>query len=323
MAKGVRRTRSKMGGRLEPLSRVRLVLRQGRGDLCTVPGVDTVSAHSGLREQRASLERASQACESVLRLLDSGEAEPGRLPPALQPARAARRRPRAGDAGAVARLPAEAAARLRVRPRAGVVRDLWRGRALRRLLAVGRRRRLRELRGAAAFPLGAEAHELPRPGARPAAGRGAAGPGHRPRSGRSRDRRDPRAPRPRQAAPGRLDARAGPDVTIAAGAEPGLGPRGVSRSQPSALSLPVARARGGRRPGAAARSRAPRGRAGRGRGRRSRRRRRPPASSAISGRRRASTCVEGLGARRGVGSRPSSRGRARGSASVVRPSASP
>jgi DNA repair protein RecO (recombination protein O) len=76
MAKGVRRTRSKMGGRLEPLSRVRLVLRKGRGDLCTVASVDTVSAHPGLRERRASLERASQACEAVLRLLDSGEPNP-------------------------------------------------------------------------------------------------------------------------------------------------------------------------------------------------------------------------------------------------------
>jgi DNA repair protein RecO (recombination protein O) len=76
IAKGVRRTKSRMGGRLEPLSRVRLVLRQGRGDLCTVSGVDTISAHVGLREQRASLERASQACESVLRLLDSGDPNP-------------------------------------------------------------------------------------------------------------------------------------------------------------------------------------------------------------------------------------------------------
>jgi DNA repair protein RecO (recombination protein O) len=76
IAKGVRRTRSRMGGRLEPLSRVSLVLRRGRGDLSTVSGVDTVDAHSGLRERRASLERASQACESVLRLLDSGESNP-------------------------------------------------------------------------------------------------------------------------------------------------------------------------------------------------------------------------------------------------------
>ncbi len=73
VAKGVRRTRSRMGGRLEPLSRVRLVLHEGRGDLCTVTSVDTVDAHSGLRERRATLERASQACEAVLRLLDSAE----------------------------------------------------------------------------------------------------------------------------------------------------------------------------------------------------------------------------------------------------------
>jgi DNA repair protein RecO (recombination protein O) len=35
--------------------------------------VDTVHAHPALRERRASLERASQACEAVLRLLDSSE----------------------------------------------------------------------------------------------------------------------------------------------------------------------------------------------------------------------------------------------------------
>jgi DNA repair protein RecO (recombination protein O) len=73
VAKGVRRTRSRMGGRLEPLSRVRLVLHEGRGDLSTVSSVDTVNSHPGLREQRQSLERASQACESILRLLDSAE----------------------------------------------------------------------------------------------------------------------------------------------------------------------------------------------------------------------------------------------------------
>jgi DNA repair protein RecO (recombination protein O) len=74
VAKGVRRTRSRMGGRLEPLSRVRLVLHQGRGDLATVRSVDTVAAYAGLRERRSSLDRANQACESVLRLFDSAEA---------------------------------------------------------------------------------------------------------------------------------------------------------------------------------------------------------------------------------------------------------
>jgi DNA repair protein RecO (recombination protein O) len=73
IAKGVRRVKSRMGGRLEPLSRVKLVLHEGRGDLCTVTQADTVHAHPALREQRASLERGAQACDAVLKLLDSGE----------------------------------------------------------------------------------------------------------------------------------------------------------------------------------------------------------------------------------------------------------
>ena len=73
VAKGVRRVKSRLGGRLEPLSRVRLVLHQGRGELCTISQADTVHAHAGLREHRAALERGAQACEAVLRLLDSTE----------------------------------------------------------------------------------------------------------------------------------------------------------------------------------------------------------------------------------------------------------
>ena len=73
IAKGVRRTKSRMGGRLEPLSRVRLVLHQGRGELCTISQVDTLNPHAALRERRASIERATQACEAVLRLFDSTE----------------------------------------------------------------------------------------------------------------------------------------------------------------------------------------------------------------------------------------------------------
>ena len=73
VAKGVRRVKSRMGGRLEPLARVRLVLHEGRGDLCTVTSVDTVHAHAELREHRASLEHAVGACEAVLRLFDSAE----------------------------------------------------------------------------------------------------------------------------------------------------------------------------------------------------------------------------------------------------------
>ena len=74
VAKGVRRTRSRFGGRLEPFFRVDLILHEGRGDLCTVTSAETVHAHARLREARAPLERAGQACDAVLRLFDSQEA---------------------------------------------------------------------------------------------------------------------------------------------------------------------------------------------------------------------------------------------------------
>src|SRR3954468_1299898 len=73
IAKGARRVKSRLGGRLEPLARVNLVLREGRGDLATVTAVDTVDAHPGLRESWPSLQRATQACDAVLRLLDFAE----------------------------------------------------------------------------------------------------------------------------------------------------------------------------------------------------------------------------------------------------------
>ena len=73
IAKGVRRVKSRFGGRLEPMFRVRLIAHEGRGELVTVTSAETVAAHPGLRERRASLERAVQACDAVLRLLDSHE----------------------------------------------------------------------------------------------------------------------------------------------------------------------------------------------------------------------------------------------------------
>ena len=74
VAKGVRRPKSRFGGRLEPLFRVNLVLHEGRGELCTVTSAQTVHAHAALRESRAPLARAVEACEAVLRLFDSAEA---------------------------------------------------------------------------------------------------------------------------------------------------------------------------------------------------------------------------------------------------------
>ena len=73
VAKGVRRVKSRLGGRLEPLARVNLVLHQGRGELCTISAADTVHAHAAIREHRRSLEHAGQACDAVLRLFDSTE----------------------------------------------------------------------------------------------------------------------------------------------------------------------------------------------------------------------------------------------------------
>jgi len=73
VAKGVRRVRTRFGGRLEPLFRVQLVLHEGRGELCTVTSAETVDAHPALREHRGALDRATQACDAVLRLFDAAE----------------------------------------------------------------------------------------------------------------------------------------------------------------------------------------------------------------------------------------------------------
>ena len=73
VAKGVRRVRSRFGGRLEPLVRARLILHEGRGELATVTAAETVDAHAALRERRDSLERGTEACEAVLRLFDAAE----------------------------------------------------------------------------------------------------------------------------------------------------------------------------------------------------------------------------------------------------------
>jgi DNA repair protein RecO (recombination protein O) len=76
IAKGVRRTKSRFGGRLEPFSHVALILHEGRGDLATVTGVDTVAAHAGLRDDPGALDSASRACDAVARMFDSNEGHP-------------------------------------------------------------------------------------------------------------------------------------------------------------------------------------------------------------------------------------------------------
>jgi DNA repair protein RecO (recombination protein O) len=76
IAKGVRRARSRFGARLEPFFHVRAVLREGRGELLTVTGVDTVAVHGGLRDHASTLDAAARACDAVARLFETGDAHP-------------------------------------------------------------------------------------------------------------------------------------------------------------------------------------------------------------------------------------------------------
>ena len=74
VVKGVRRTKSRFGGRLEPFFRLRLVLYEGKSELHTVTQAETIESYPRLRERGASLGAATTACESVLRVFGEGEA---------------------------------------------------------------------------------------------------------------------------------------------------------------------------------------------------------------------------------------------------------
>jgi DNA repair protein RecO (recombination protein O) len=77
IAKGVRRARSRFGGRLEPFFRLKLVLWESRSELLTVTGAETVAAHPRLREDAAALDGAARACDAVARVFDDGEPHAG------------------------------------------------------------------------------------------------------------------------------------------------------------------------------------------------------------------------------------------------------
>lgn len=76
IAKGARKTRSRFGGRLEPFFHLHLVLHEGRGDLLTVTGAETVAAHPQLRQSGPALDTAARACDAVARLFETGDANP-------------------------------------------------------------------------------------------------------------------------------------------------------------------------------------------------------------------------------------------------------
>lgn len=76
IAKGVRKTRSRFGGRLEPFFRLNLLLHEGRSDLMTVTGAETVSAYPALRADGPAIDSAARACDAVARLFDATDPSP-------------------------------------------------------------------------------------------------------------------------------------------------------------------------------------------------------------------------------------------------------
>ncbi len=77
IAKGVRKARSRFGGRLEPFFRLDLVLYEGRSDLLTVTSAETIAAYPRLREHGGALDGAARACEAVSRIFDDGDPHSG------------------------------------------------------------------------------------------------------------------------------------------------------------------------------------------------------------------------------------------------------
>ncbi len=76
IAKGVRKTGSRFGARLEPLTHVALMLHEGRGDLHTVSGADIIRSHAPVRERSYNLSVGQIGAEAVLKLNAEPEPQP-------------------------------------------------------------------------------------------------------------------------------------------------------------------------------------------------------------------------------------------------------
>src|SRR5213078_587544 len=73
VAKGIRKTMSRFGARLEPLSHVELMLHHGSGELHTVTGVELVRSHREAREDPYRLAVGLVGAEAMLRLFTEQE----------------------------------------------------------------------------------------------------------------------------------------------------------------------------------------------------------------------------------------------------------
>src|SRR5579871_6108511 len=76
IAKGIRKTKSRFGGRLEPLSHVELMLHEGSGELQTVTGAALIASHSKTRESPYRLAAGLIGAEAMLRLFGEPEGNP-------------------------------------------------------------------------------------------------------------------------------------------------------------------------------------------------------------------------------------------------------
>jgi DNA repair protein RecO (recombination protein O) len=74
VAKGVRKTKSRFGARLEPLSHVELMLHRGRGELQTVTAAQLVRSHREAREDYYRFSVGMIGAEAMLRLFSEEEA---------------------------------------------------------------------------------------------------------------------------------------------------------------------------------------------------------------------------------------------------------
>ena len=73
VAKGVRRTKSRFGGRLEPFSHVELSIHRGRGELGTVTGASLVRSHDAVRTDAYRLQVGLVGLEAMLKLFTEEE----------------------------------------------------------------------------------------------------------------------------------------------------------------------------------------------------------------------------------------------------------
>jgi len=78
IAKGVRRgAQAASAGRLEPFFRIQAELHEGRGELLTVTGAQTVDPHGRLRGDAHASRCRARACDAVGRLFETNEPHPG------------------------------------------------------------------------------------------------------------------------------------------------------------------------------------------------------------------------------------------------------